>query len=356
MSWRYDHVMLSKSEEELDKYLQNHQRYVAGAIDAAVVELQSRGRSFSYEELQKIDRIIFEKYAVERVQLELEEAKIANNKFRNFFIRFFSSSAVEKENVEGKVDNARLRYRLEIWNSHQSEANFYEVIEELRSGNSFLMLPVVDVSENKHNVTAQAGSGEIKFTSIFDSDGLKVIFVFTSEKWLFNWTEQSIPYLSVPADKVLDFCAGNHIDRIVINNNSPEVFVLDSLFGRIGELGENNFGKACKPPIRFFSRRLVHRLNKKFNELRVISEVYLFAIERSGEIIQILGLNLSVISPDSRLAVHNLLYRAFAGERFRLPLEIMILTKDDSQKVKESGGMLFYKSPNLATSTSSGTG
>jgi hypothetical protein len=54
MSTDFEKVMLSKSDEELQECLDNRRKFVPEAIEAAIAEMQKRGRVFSNEELTGI--------------------------------------------------------------------------------------------------------------------------------------------------------------------------------------------------------------------------------------------------------------------------------------------------------------
>lgn len=71
MERSFETLMTSKSEEELDNYLVNIKKYTPEAINAAVAELQKRGRKFSEAELENISLVIQQKAVAEKKAEEI---------------------------------------------------------------------------------------------------------------------------------------------------------------------------------------------------------------------------------------------------------------------------------------------
>ena len=67
-------LMSKKSDEGLQEYLDNRDRYVPDAIEAAVVEMKKRGRKFTVEEIEGLIREMRERReADERELMEFDE-------------------------------------------------------------------------------------------------------------------------------------------------------------------------------------------------------------------------------------------------------------------------------------------
>ena len=132
MSRPFVWIMREKSDEDLTKYLVEHSKYVSEAIDAAVVELQLRGKMFSKEELARFDQIISEKYAE-----ELKENQPPTDTYIEKLLRKFFSKKNAVQGLEKQLDNTRLVFLVNNWCSNPTEKNFNKIVEELTTGNSF---------------------------------------------------------------------------------------------------------------------------------------------------------------------------------------------------------------------------
>jgi hypothetical protein len=103
-------------------------------------------------------------------------------------------------------------------------------MEELLHGNSYLILPTLK-AEGKLALSADWQTSDnttIKLTSVRNVDGLKALGAFTDEKSLLIWAKNNItPYTAVKAQAVLEICVVNDIDRVVINSDSPNIFMLE---------------------------------------------------------------------------------------------------------------------------------
>jgi hypothetical protein len=72
---KFEELMKSKSDEDLEKYIIDIIKYTPEAIKAAIAELQQRGRNFSETELSDIDSAIAEKEA-EKEEAEKQSVNI----------------------------------------------------------------------------------------------------------------------------------------------------------------------------------------------------------------------------------------------------------------------------------------
>src|SRR4051812_7430114 len=75
----YVEKMVLKSEEELNTYLQNYQKYTKEAIEAAKQELERRGKVFSEDEVASINHKISEKEKIAETEKNKWGAKWRRN-------------------------------------------------------------------------------------------------------------------------------------------------------------------------------------------------------------------------------------------------------------------------------------
>jgi hypothetical protein len=77
MQQTFESLMTSKSEEQLNEYLININRYTPEAVNAAIAELRSRGREFTDDELDAFNQAILlkEKKEAERISFTTNQWK-----------------------------------------------------------------------------------------------------------------------------------------------------------------------------------------------------------------------------------------------------------------------------------------
>src|SRR5207249_4299129 len=126
-------------------------------------------------------------------------------------------------------DNSRLLELLDIYWKKNGKGNSYKnVVQELMNGNSFLMFPTQnDFKTDLDNWTTTQKETVLKLGSLFNLEELKVLGAFTDEQALLNWTKKPSEYTAMRSQDVLKFCQDNGIDRIVINSDQPNMFVLE---------------------------------------------------------------------------------------------------------------------------------
>src|SRR4051794_30597387 len=106
----------------------------------------------------------------------------------NFFKRLFGN---QHKSQDGKrPDNTKLIFLINNWSENRSNENYKLVVEELTKGSSFLILPSLNSNSQKDTVgdwQVAEKDTNLKLTSIYNLDGLKVLGAFTDEKSLIFW-------------------------------------------------------------------------------------------------------------------------------------------------------------------------
>jgi hypothetical protein len=114
---------------------------------------------------------------------------------------------------------------LNKWAENPSGKNFERVMSELVNGNSFLMLPSINDDEIKPGWIVVEGSKSLKLTCLYEVEGVKVIGGFTDNESVYRWSKASAPYTSMRSQDVFKLCEANDIYKIVINSDSPNIFL-----------------------------------------------------------------------------------------------------------------------------------
>jgi hypothetical protein len=97
-------------------------------------------------------------------------------------------------------------------------------------------------------------------------------------------------------------------------------------------------------PINPLKQHIIDKLVANFKKVDTIEEAYQYAQSMDGESSIVLGIKMSVISDNSRAALHNALNNALADEQVQSPIDIMLLETDDwLQSVRNIENSLFYR-------------
>jgi len=264
----------------------------------------------------------------------------------NFFKKLFGSTDSTKTeiNLSKNPDNTRLTYLLDIYGQHHSNENYRAVLEEFTNGNSFLLLPSSNDNEETNGwQTAEVGT-TLNLASVFNLDGLKVLGAFSDETALVKWAKRAIQYTAIKTQDLTDFCKQNNIDRIVINSDSKNMFVLERNRENItSRTIQEETNVLVGTPIKPLPKDAIELLIKNFKKVDTIEEAYQFAQRMNDEISLVLGIKLTVISDNSKAALHNALNNSLIGVDVGVPIDIMILENESwlvtVRNIKDS---LFY--------------
>ncbi|MHA3789962.1 SseB family protein [Flavobacterium hauense] len=117
---------------------------------------------------------------------------------------------------------------INIYHKEDGKGDSYgNVILELMNGNSLLLLPSANDTPEVQKTITESGHKTLKLSSVFNTDGKRVLCVFTDEQTLSDWAQKPMPYKMLSSKDVLKLCEMSAIQRIVINIGSPNVFALE---------------------------------------------------------------------------------------------------------------------------------
>ena len=141
-----------------------------------------------------------------------------------FFKKIFGNSNKDKRQIE--PDNTKLFKLIMNFIQNKSLENYAKVVDELKNGNAFLILPAYNESIIGTSGWTPAPEGySIKWEGYF-VDGLAATTAFTSKDALYTWTQKGTQYVALSSRTFIELCKKNGIRRIVIDNNLPTVVVL----------------------------------------------------------------------------------------------------------------------------------
>ncbi len=248
----------------------------------------------------------------------------------------------------GQPDNSRLLQLMEIyWKSAGKGETYKDVVLELMNGNSFLILPTHEaVQPGSDGWTTTTEKTTLGLTSLYNLDGLKVLGAFTDENALLVWAKKQCPCVSMRSQSVLELCERNGIARIVINNNLPNMFVLEKDRSANQEMSiraqeEIQLGAPNTP----LAKSIVEKLITRARNLDNIREIYQYGQTKGNSFSLVLSFELEKISENGKKAAIDVVGDAIADEKLPALLDVYFVEENDDWKGKISKipGALIYK-------------
>jgi len=191
----------------------------------------------------------------------------------NFFKKLFSSKT--EVYSEKHPENTRLNFLLNNYSQNRSQTNYELVVKELLEGNSFLILPSDNKGISVNDWTEAGEDTTIKLTAVYNLDGLKVLGAFSNEQSLLRWSKKGgSPYTALKAQAALELCKDLNISRVVINSDSPTMFVLERNKNMETINIEKNTEVLIGTPSQPLNERIVKNLTSNFLKIENISEAY----------------------------------------------------------------------------------
>ncbi len=264
----------------------------------------------------------------------------------NFLNKFFKGENKKEEQPENKnPDNTKLNYLLNIWGEHQSTENYKAVMTEMLEGDSYLLIPSINDNLAKGDwITAKAGT-TLKFTSVFNLDGLQVLGAFSDETSMLKWTKKATEYTSIRTQDIIEFSKQHRIDRIVVNSDQKNMFVLERNRDNIKTTTiEKTTPVQIGTPIKPLDKHIIDKMILNFQKVETIQEAYHYAQSMNNEFSLVIGVFLSVVSENSRAALNNAINNSLQGEKLDTPVDIFVIqTEDWLNLVRNVKNSLFYK-------------
>jgi hypothetical protein len=264
----------------------------------------------------------------------------------NFFSKLFGGHEKNHSNKqETKPENTKLNYLLDISGEHRSDENYKAVLQEISGGNSYLLVPSLhDTPGSSEWKTLKKGS-TLALTSVFSVDGLQVLGVFSDEKSLYKWAKRETAYTAMRSQDLIEFCKQHGIDRIVINSDQNNMFVLERNRANITtETIKEDTKVLVGTPSKPLNGRVLKNLINNFQKIDTIEEAYQYVQSLNGETSLVLGIRMSTVSENSRAALHKALNKSLQHEQLDVALGIMIIqTEEWLQTIRNIQNSLFYK-------------
>jgi hypothetical protein len=258
------------------------------------------------------------------------------------FKKLFGSESSKSVNP----DNTKLLHLLEVYQRQNRQGDSYkDVVLELMNGNSFLLLTSEHDGSNSDSWRNTEKDTTLKLTCIFNMDGLKVLGAFTDEKALFSWAKKSTRYTGLPSKDVLLLCEKNQIDRIIINSNLPNMFVLERNRANIKtETIHKETTVELGAPNKPLDNRIIKKLIEQIKRVDTIEEVYQYGQTKDDEFSIVLGFKLSTASDNARTATLNAVQTTLEGENIDQLLDVFIIEDEGWYKsIKNIQDSLIYK-------------
>jgi hypothetical protein len=124
------------------------------------------------------------------------------------------------------ANNEKLILLLNNWSKDPSGKNFESVMNEIINGDSFMILPCINNYPKDEWITSV--NEKLELTCIFEVEGVKILGAFTDNEAISIWSKgKSQPYIVMKTKSVLELCEMNNIYKIVINSDSPNIFLVE---------------------------------------------------------------------------------------------------------------------------------
>lgn len=264
----------------------------------------------------------------------------------SFLKKLFGGNKKPNDDLPKKdPENTRLIYLLDNWEKNPSKDNYHAVVDEVLNGNSFLLLPSVNDRESSMGWETIEKGMTLNLTCVFNIDGLKVLAAFSDENALVAWSKTQTQYTALSTKEIVNLCAEQGIDRVVINSDQKNMFVLERNRENITSRKiEEDTKVLVGSPMRPFDKHIIDNLVASFKKVDTIEEAYHYAQTMKGEHSLVLGIKMSVVSDNSRAALYNAINSVLSDKKFDLPVDVMILETDEwLQTVRGIEDSLFYK-------------
>jgi len=254
---------------------------------------------------------------------------------------------LNKTSTPDGPDNSKLLILLDLyWKADGKDNTYKNVVLELMNGNSFLILPGQnEFSQLSAGWKTTEEATTMKLSSLYMLDGLKVLAAFTDENALLDWSRKPCAYTSMRSQDVLKLCEANGIARIVINNNTHNMFVLEKKRGNTQEYtipadSEVKIGVPRTP----LDRRLLDKLIVRFRGLNNIKRVYHYGQTKGKEFSIVLGFELEKNSENGKKAVIDMVSEAIEDEKLPHPLDVFFIETEESKgPIAAIEGSLIYE-------------
>ena len=263
----------------------------------------------------------------------------------SFLSKLFKGNKQQENKTNNKnPDNTKLLFLLKNYSENRTNETYKVVMEELMNGDSFLLLP----SDNSHKDTIdwqpiKAGT-TIGLTSVYNLDGLKALAAFTDEDALINWSKKKIRYTALKSKDVLDLCQENKIERIVINSDQENMFVLERNKNITEHVIEKDTKVLIGTPKKPLSKKIISNLTLGFNRLGTVDEAFQYVQSTKKETSLVLAIKMNLKSDNSKAALFNMLNDVFSKESPEMPVDIMFVEEGNQlETIRSIENSLFYK-------------
>jgi len=256
--------------------------------------------------------------------------------------------------MQNSPDNTNLDALLNYWKDNKNEDSYKNIVEELLKGNTFLYIPVADKLNEKEILDiSKLKDKTIRFTSVLNRDGLLVVVVFSDETSLKMWAKRDIGFIKLKTKDLLTFCDSKSINRIIINANQSNAFVLEK--GKKAD--ESNVSRNSSGDVKLWVPKrpikgdLLNNIIMSCANVSTVSEVYHFGASRDVGLginqekhSLVLGVKLDLYSEDAKHATLIALDKAINNKKTELPIEIIFLDNEEFYKgAKSLKDSLIYK-------------
>ncbi len=246
------------------------------------------------------------------------------------------------------LDNSILINLLETFNKSRTREKYTHIIDVLNHGEVYLLLPAVHDNSGSGQWKTLSPGDQLKLNTVYNMDGIKVLAAFTSEEAIITWAKQIIQYYAMDSKDVLKICEDYGIDRLIIDNSLPTMFVMERQTGKV----EVETIAADTPvniiPAMSLDGNILTRLKRNFADIPELERAYQYVMIRNSEHSRIIAFQLLENSEQVQDAAIQATQKAFYGEKVDLPVEVFFIeTESTHDQIKKVENSLIYSINNL---------
>lgn len=267
----------------------------------------------------------------------------------------------KKENTKN-IDNNRLIRLLDKWGREETSFCFQAVFHELLEGNSFLLVPTINTTDEKQGEWKSLEEGlSLQLISVEEVEDIKTLFAFSDEEALRTWRKEEGHYNLLKTQDIFEICRRIEIDRIVINYGQKNTFTIERQKEEEQQHEEEDTQEQGGARIRIgiphnpLSLSIVRKIKDNAELTPTIEQVYQYMQENIDEspenqFVLMIGIVVSEITDENRSAAVSAIKQSLQGQKKPdFPLGIMILNDDWVIRMRSINNQPFYSKPQNET-------
>ncbi len=242
------------------------------------------------------------------------------------------------------LDNSKLINLLEDFYIGRTNEKYTHIIDVLHHGEVYLYLPAVHDSNGSGQWITLAAGDKLKLNTVYNVDGIRILAAFTSEEAIITWAKQIVQYYAMEAKDVIKICEEYGIDRLIIDNSLPTMFVMQRNPGEVQvETISSGTPVRIGTPARPVEGHVLEKLKRNIAEIPFLEKVYQYVMTRNDEHTLIIAFKFSSDDDQAQQAAIQATQKAFYGEKIDLPVEVFFIEAESThEQIRKVANSLIH--------------